>query len=78
MPNEDLTQQEIVKRLDIIINLLLNHAGNPENQVSTSNRIKYLKSMGLAEIEIGKVVGKATNYVHAVLSREKKGRKKSG
>lgn len=72
MADKDLFGVEVLKRLNIIINLLLNQAGNPENQMRIGERIKYLKSMGLPEVEIGKIVGKPTNYVHAVLSQEKK------
>lgn len=72
MEMENLWQKEVLKRLNIIINLLLNQVEHPESQISMVERIRYLSSTGLPPAEIGRVVGKPTNYVGAVLSRAKK------
>ncbi len=80
MEINELRMKEIIKRLDIIINLLLNQIANPENQMSIVERVRYLDSMGLPPSDIGKVMGKATNYVTAILTQTKKskGRKARG
>lgn len=71
MQNNELSLEEVTKRLDIIINLLLI---NSENRMLPSEKIKYLDSVGigLTQAEIGRIVGKPTNHVGAVLSRTKK------
>ena len=58
----------IARRLDAVIGLLLRSTNSP----SISDQIKTLSGMGFKPPEIGRIVGKETNYVGAVLSSRSK------
>lgn len=70
MGNNELSLEEVTKKLDIIINLLLEKS----EKMSPTKKIEYLDSIGigLTQAEIAKVVGKGSNYVGSVLSQAKK------
>lgn len=62
------------KRMDVIILLLLE--GTPGCADTISDKIKWLAGTGLSNREVSEIVGKPANYVGAVLSAEKKVRRK--
>lgn len=64
---------EISKKLDVIINLLLNKNFPLDNSTPDLSKIIYLKELGLENSEIAKIMGKTPNNIRAVLSQKRKG-----
>lgn len=60
-------EDEIVKRLDLIIALMLE--SKPETPCSVKDQILRLHRLGLAPAEIGRMLGKPTNQITATLPR---------
>jgi hypothetical protein len=58
----------IARRLDILIALQLRAAG----QTSMTDQIRTLRDLGLEAPEIGRIVGKPSNYIGAVLGKKTK------
>jgi hypothetical protein len=58
---------EIARRLDVLIFLQLD-----QQYPSMTDKVKKLADAGLHSGEIGRIVGKPTNYVTATLSQGKK------
>ena len=74
MVNEKLLDlQEITKRLDVIINLLLKQ----NNEMKTKEMIAKLRDTGLQSSEIAGILHKTPNFVSKELSLLKKATKKS-
>ncbi len=69
MKDSDVT--ELSKRLDLIANLLTMLAADRESPASITSRVLVLKESGLGPAEIGRVLGKSTNYVGSILSQKK-------
>lgn len=63
-------ENEIVKRLNIVIHLLLEQRANSDE--STTSKIERLLKLGLSKAEVAAIIGKPINYVTAVTSTKKK------
>ncbi len=74
--DEDTFREQLVKRLDIIIRLLLEspQADKPSNMTEVAGR---LDEMGLSTAEIATVLGKASKDVSTSVRRYKKSRGKA-
>lgn len=66
------TVEQVLKRLDIIVLLLLENVR--DETPSISEKIDKLHGLGLTTGEISGIVGKPANYVSAVTRRKKKGK----
>ena len=64
---------QILKRMDILISLQLEAGGNEK----MTEKIGQLTSLGLGPAEVGKIIGKPTNYVTGMLSAKKRRGKKA-
>jgi len=67
---------EVIRRLDVIANLLTILVAERGETPSVTSRIMVLHEAGLEAGEIGGIIGKASNYVSGVLS-QKKARKRA-
>jgi hypothetical protein len=67
MPKMDSANEEITRRLDLLIFLHLD-----ERFPSVTEKITKLAEAGLNSSEIGRFVGKKANYVTAILSQRNK------
>jgi len=67
---------QIVKRLDAVINILLETAELKGKPLSMSKRIEMLNAVGLRPIEISKILDKTLSYITAELTRIRKSRPK--
>ncbi|MDA2910548.1 hypothetical protein MYX04_06430 [Nitrospiraceae bacterium AH_259_D15_M11_P09] len=67
---KDSTGEEIVRRLNVVIALLLERSGD-ESSISIADRITKLADLGVSPAEIGRILGKPSNYVTATLDRRK-------
>jgi hypothetical protein len=74
MDNDSLLK-EVISRLDVLIALQIETLGGPEAARPTT-KIQRLSGLGLSPSEVAAIVGKPTNYVTAILSRQKKVRKR--
>lgn len=61
---------DLIRRLDVLIFLSLDN-----KYPSVTDKVKKLTETGLNSGEIGRILGKATNYVTATLSKGKKRKK---
>lgn len=66
--------EEIIKRLNVLINLLLKQSSNGP-ALPMTDKIGKLDDLGVSQTDIGKILGKQLNYVTATLS-QRKSRKK--
>lgn len=66
---------QLAKRLDAIINVLLETARVEEKPLSTSKKIAILHTAGLRPIEISRILGKSITYVSVELTRIRKSQK---
>lgn len=66
---ESDASQKIIKRLDIMINLLLNH--NHQNSTKDIDKISILHDLGLSASEIAEITHKSRQNIDAVLRRLK-------
>jgi len=66
--------RDLVKRLDTIINILLETARPNGKEIRISKRIEILRDAGLRPAEISKILGKSLSHVtkELVLIRKKK------
>lgn len=69
--------QEVVKRLDLIISLML-EKDSSENSITTTDKVKKLNDLGLKTLEIANILGKNNNYINVVISRLKVSKPKKG
>jgi len=69
-------KHDISAKLDLVVALLGGIATATEVTISVTARIMRLRSLGLAPAQIGRVLGKSTKYVTAVLSQKKPGKNK--
>lgn len=74
--NTETNMEEVTKRLDVIIYLLLEQ----KRQGGTSRRdiIEQLTDLGLKDSEIARILGKTRSYVSSEVTLIKKTKKKEG
>jgi hypothetical protein len=65
----DKGSQEIVRRLDALINVFLETGGKDGSPIPVVTRIRILSEVGMRPIEISKILGKKITYVNKELSR---------
>lgn len=70
-----MEQREVIKRLDAIINILLETAVVKGKDLSVSTKIHMLHGVGLRPIEIAQILGITLSHVSAELYRKKKATK---
>lgn len=76
MSKENTKQfEDLVKRLDAIISVLLETARPQGKEISIVNRIVILHIAGLRPIEISKILGISMTHVTAELARIRKTQK---
>jgi len=68
----DKRHEEVIRRLDALINVLLETAGKNGIPVPMVTRIRILHESGMRPVEISKVLGKKMAYVTKELSRIKR------
>lgn len=74
MKNDDGLAQ-IAKKLDVVITLLADIAASRESR-TISGKVDMLLGLGLSAGEVGRIIGKPTNYVTAVAHQKRKTTKK--
>ncbi|MCK4590076.1 MAG: hypothetical protein KAT77_06540 [Nanoarchaeota archaeon] len=67
MESEDA--KKIIKRLDILINLLLSNT--QQNKIKDADKIVSLKGLGLSASEIAEITNKSRQNIDVVLRRIK-------
>ena len=74
--NDEIFKQQLLKRLDIIIRVLIEHSqdGSPQKMTDIVGR---LDEMGLETASISSIVGKSSSHVSATL-RSYKNKKRKG
>ena len=72
----DEFQKQLLKRLDLLIRLQLDH-GQPEILPSTTSIVYRLLDLGFSSAETASIIGKPPNYVTALSSAKKARAKKS-
>lgn len=70
----DKRHEEVIRRLDALINVLLETAGKNGIPVPMVKRIRILHESGMRPVDISKVLGKKMSYITKELSRIKKER----
>ena len=68
MQNKELNADEIIKRLDIIISLLIKQGDEKENTIKRDT-IGYLYDMGLKDYEIAKILSRSRGYIGGEISK---------
>jgi hypothetical protein len=63
---------QLTKRLDAILNVLLETASTPGKPITATRKIAILYSAGLRPIEISRILGKSLSYVTKELTRIRK------
>jgi hypothetical protein len=74
MDSKSTSYESLVRRLDILISLVLEHSP-AQTGFSMSEKIGKLADLGVAAADIARILGKPLNYVTATLS-QRKSRKK--
>lgn len=69
---EDKRHEEVIIRLDALINVLLETAGKNGTPAPMVERIRILHESGMRPVDIAKVLGKKMSYITKELSRIKK------
>ncbi|MCK4520954.1 MAG: hypothetical protein KAU20_00135 [Nanoarchaeota archaeon] len=62
--------KKIIKRLDVMINLLL--SSNKINPIKDADKISYLSQLGLNSSEIAEITSKSRQNIDVVLRRLKR------
>jgi hypothetical protein len=74
---QDLDTKDITRRLDAMLNVLLESAHEDGGSISMAKRVEMLHTAGLRPSEIARILGKTATYVNVELTRIKsKARKK--
>lgn len=71
---EERWQEEIIRRLDILIALSLEQA-EPDSKATITAKVHKLEDLGVAQAEIARILGKPSNYIGALLSARKRKKK---
>ena len=71
---------DVVKRLDAILNTLLEMPASEGRQLSLLKRVQILNSSGLRNIEIAKILGLTPTHVSVVIDtiRKRSGKTRKG
>lgn len=75
MESNNKFSEDMIKRLDILIGLLLDQS-SAETTLSMSDKIGKLADIGVPSADIARILGKPLNYVTASRS-QRKSRKKA-
>jgi hypothetical protein len=67
---------EVTKRLDVIISVLLNTLKKTEVPTPIGDRIGLLQDAGFATAEIGRIVGRKAQDVASIIAKSKRRKKK--
>jgi hypothetical protein len=73
--NKEINLEEITKRLDIIIYLLIKQT-QEKDEATKKEIIADLFEWGLKDFEIAKILGKSRSYVSSEITKFKKSKKK--
>jgi hypothetical protein len=68
----DKASQEIIRRLDVLIGVLLETGGKNGTPVPMGTRIRILSQMGMRPTQISKILGRKLSYVTKELFRLRK------
>jgi hypothetical protein len=77
MAKSDGTDNDVVRRLDILIALTLDAAATG-GIMQVADKIRRLSTIGASASEISRIIGKPLNYVTSTLSQQQKAKKGSG
>lgn len=69
----DKGYQQVVRRLDALINVLFETGGKDGIPMPMVRRITILHNAGMRPVEISKILGKKITYINNQLSRMRKG-----
>jgi hypothetical protein len=74
MIRDNKSDEEIIKRLNILIALFIERssAGTP---LSMTEKIGKLNNLGVSQTDIARILGKPPNYITAILSQRKSKKK---
>ena len=75
MTNKEINIEEITKRLDVIIYLLIKQT-KEKDETTKKEMIAELFEWGLKDFEIASILGKTRSYVSSEITKLKKGKKK--
>jgi hypothetical protein len=70
MENKDRINEEIVKRLNVLISLTLEQLSS-EKALSITKKIHKLADLNVSPADIAKILNKPLNYITAILSQRK-------
>lgn len=70
MATKNKYEEDIIKRLNIMITILLEESSAGAN-LSMADKISKLNYLGVPQTDIAKILGKPLNYVTASLSQRK-------
>jgi hypothetical protein len=70
MENKDRINEEIIKRLNVLIMLTLEQSFSEKTQ-SITKKIHKLFDLSVTPADIAKIINKPLNYVTAILSQRK-------
>ncbi len=76
MKSDGNTYEEIIKRLNILIAIILDHSSAKTN-LSMAEKIGKLADLGVSPANIARILGKSLNYVTASLSQRRSKKKVS-
>lgn len=69
-------EERVVRRLDVLIALQLEHRWNPDSVRSVKEQARKLSDLGLPVAEISSILGKRSNYISALLPGKSSGQRK--
>jgi len=75
MADKELNLEQVTKRLDIIIYLLIKET-QEKDEATKKEMIAELFEWGLKDFEIAKILGKSRSYVSSEITKFKKDKKK--
>jgi len=75
MANSETEWLALQRRLDLVIHLLLMGL-NPAKVPSVTDQIALLSSHGLSQAEIGRIIGRESNYVSAMIKSRARSKRK--
>ena len=75
MESKNKFEEEIIKRLDVLVALFLEQS-SVKSTLSMTDKIGKLADFGVAPADIARILGKPLNYVTALLSQRKSRKKK--